>query len=81
MLICQDSTFSSREGDEATSLSFAAENGGIDTLARHWKCSLQLGICSGDPKGSTLPTTNKYLSAGLLLLTNGGGQEGTSPSF
>ena len=48
---------------------------------RRWKCSLQIGTCSGDANRKTLPTANKYLFANLLLLTSREGDEATPLSF
>lgn len=48
-----------------------------------WRCSLQLGTCSGDTTASILAMANKCLFANLLLLllTSGESDEATSLSF
>ena len=73
--------FKSKEGDEATSPSFAVEMRRLMLLACCWKRSLQQSKCSGDANGSGLPMANNYLFANLFLFTSREGDEATSPSF
>ena len=54
----------------------------IDPVGSHAPYhSLQLGTCSEDANGSTLPTANKGLFAYCLLLVSGKGEEAASSSF
>ena len=49
--------------------------------ARHWKRSLQLGVCRGDANGSTLPTANKIPVCRSLSVYKRRGRRGNVALF
>ena len=73
------SLFATREGDEATSPSFAIHCTQLRLLMRCWKHSLQLSTLTRDAKGSTSPMANNGLFADLLLIVIREGDEAMSP--
>ena len=73
--------FASKEGDEATSPSFATRYALIKDTSSSLERSWQLGTCNGDANASTLPTANKCLFANVLHFAIGEGDEATLPSF
>ena len=60
--------FESREGDETTPFSFAAEIGGIDACSSLLEAPIATHHMQGDMNGSSLPAANNYLFTNLVFL-------------
>ena len=80
LYVCRSFILYKQRGQWATLPSFVAETWELRRPAHFWKRSLQRSECKGDENRGTLPMTNKYLLADLLVFMRGEGDEAKSPS-